>query len=80
MSLIVKTNAENYDKIIDFIKSNLSENIIYEILKDRIIFKILIEEFESKKTFLEILEKKMNELNVKSYSISMPSLCDALLR
>ena len=79
MSLIVKTNAENNDKIIDFIKSNLSENIIYEILKDRIIFKILIEEFESKKTFLEILEKNMNDLNVKSYSISMPSLSDALL-
>ena len=80
MSLIVKTYGEKQnDEIINFIKSNLSENIIYEILKDKIIFKILIKEFESKKTFLEILEKNMNDLKVKSYSISMPSLCDALL-
>ena len=80
ISLIVKTNSvDQNDKIINFIKSNLSESIIYEIIKDKIIFKILIEEFESNKTFLEILEKNMNELNIKSYSISMPSLYDALL-
>ena len=80
MNLIVKINREEQNNIIvDFIKSNLSENIIYEIIKDKIIFKILIEEFESKKTFLEILEKNMDNLNIKSYSISMPSLSDALL-
>ena len=89
MSLTVtkEENADN-DKIVEFIKS-LSKEIEYEILSEEIIFRIPVkddknEEKKLKKildipNFFNKFDENLNNLNIKSYSVSMPTLEDVFL-
>ena len=80
-------NADN-NQIIDFI-SNLAENVESEILSEEIIFKIPIKEediIENKvmkkinlQIFFEKFDENLENLNIKSYSVSMPTLEDVFL-
>ena len=89
MSLNVakKENADN-DKIVEFIKT-LSKDIEYEVLSEEIIFRIPVKDDknEEKKLrkildipeFFNKFDENLNNLNIKSYSVSMPTLEDVFL-
>ena len=89
MSLNVskEEDADN-ETIVEFVKT-LSNNIEYEILSEEIIFRIPIkddknEEKKLKKildipTFFKHFDENIDDLKVKSYSISMPTLEDVFL-
>ena len=89
MSLNVskEEDADN-ETIVDFVKS-LSENAEYEVLSEEIIFRIPIkddknEEKKLKKildipNFFKLFDENINNLKIKSYSISMPTLEDVFL-
>ena len=89
MSLNVskEEDADN-EKIVEFIKS-LANNIEYEVLSEEIIFRIPIkdnknEEKKLKKiidipNFFKNFDDNINNLKIKSYSISMPTLEDVFL-
>ena len=89
MSLNVskEEDADN-ETIVDFVKS-LSENAEYEVLSEEIIFRIPIkddknEEKKLKKildipNFFKMFDENINNLKIKSYSISMPTLEDVFL-
>ena len=83
---IFKEKFANDKKIIDFILKNINHSE-YEILFDEIMFKIPIKEFnESSKIqvfdiskFFDILDENLNDLQIKSYNVSMPTLEDVFL-
>ena len=80
-------NADN-NKIIDFI-STLAENVEIEILSEELIFKIPFKEenaIENKlikkinlQDFFAKFDDALENLNIKSYSVSMPTLEDVFL-
>ena len=76
------------DEIVDFMKT-LSYNLEYEILNDKIMFRIPVldchnEERKLRKCldiqkFFTNFDAKVNELKIKSYNVSMPNVEDAFL-
>ena len=89
MSLTVtkEEDADN-EQIIEFVKS-LSKNVEYEVLSEEILFRIPMkddknEEKKLKKildipTFFKNFDENINNLKIKSYRISMPTLEDVFL-
>ena len=78
---ITKKKEANNNEIIEFIKNNsgINENIEYEIFSEEILFKIPKDEnFFGKQLFNE-LDKNLDLLKIKSYSISMPTLEDVFI-
>jgi len=75
------TNSDN-NIIIDFIKNNSGYNldIEYEIFNEEICFKIPKEDnkFKGKEFFIK-LDENLQNLNIKSYSISMSTLEDVFI-
>jgi len=80
-------DADN-DKIVDFVTS-LAKNIEYEILSEEIMFRIPVKDDDNieKKlrknldipAFFQDLDDNIKDLNIKSYSVSMPTLEDVFL-
>jgi len=76
-------DADN-KKIVDFI-SSIAENVEYEILSEEIMFRIPVKDDENKlkkldiSNFFKILDQNINDLKIKSYSVSMPTLEDVFL-
>ncbi len=89
MSLnITKDIGADNDEIVDFMKT-LSNNLEYEILSEEIMFRIPVkdennEEHKLRKcldiqNFFTNFDANINELKIKSYSVSMPTLEDVFL-
>ena len=89
MSLnITKDIGADNDEIVDFMKT-LSQNLEYEILSEEIMFRIPVkdENNEEKKlkkcldiqNFFTNFDENINNLKIKSYSVSMPTLEDVFL-
>ena len=89
MSLnITKDVGANNDEIVDFMKT-LANNLEYEILSEEIMFRIPVkdENNEEKKlrkcldiqNFFTNFDENINNLKIKSYSVSMPTLEDVFL-
>ena len=79
---ITKKSEANNDTIINFIKNNSGKdlNIQFEIFNEEILFKIPRENnnFNGKDLFKK-LDTNLEELNIKSYSISMSTLEDVFI-
>ena len=89
MSLnVTKEEDADNEQIIEFVKS-LSKNVEYEVLSEEILFRIPMkddknEEKKLKKildipTFFKNFDENINNLKIKSYRISMPTLEDVFL-
>ena len=89
MSLnVTKDIGADNDEIVDFMKT-LSNNLEYEILSEEIMFRIPVKDDnnEEKKlrkcldiqNFFTNFDANINELKIKSYSVSMPTLEDVFL-
>ena len=86
MSLnVVKCEDANDDKIVDFIR-NLADNVEYEVLSEEIMFRIPIKNDDKMKKkpldlkiFFQIIDQNLENLEIKSYSVSMPTLEDVFL-
>ena len=83
MSLnITKEDDANNDMIVEFIK-NLAQNIEYEVLSEEIMFRIPVKDDNKKKldfpNFFRHLDDNLQNLKIKSYSVSMPTLEDVFL-
>ena len=89
MSLNISKDEDAEDeKIVEFI-TGLAENVEYEILSEEIMFRIPVKDddnFEKKlrkkvdiPTFFQELDKNLNNLNIRTYSVSMPTLEDVFL-
>ena len=89
MSLnITKDIGANNEEIVDFMKT-LSQNLEYEILSEEIMFRIPVKDDnnEEKKlrkcldiqNFFSNFDENMDNLKIKSYSVSMPTLEDVFL-
>ena len=88
MSLNV--NKDDYaqnNKIVNFVKK-LADNVQYEILSEEIMFRIPVyNETNNKKlkkkidiqNFFLSFDENINDLKIKSYSVSMPTLEDVFL-
>ena len=82
VNVIKEENADDV-KIISFVQ-NQAKNIKYEILSEEIMFRIPVkddensEKFEFSK-FFKNLDENINELKIKSYNVSMPTLEDVFL-
>ena len=90
MSLnVTKEDDADNDQIVDFI-TNLANNVEYEVLSEEIMFRIPVKKEEiidGKKikknidfsNFFNELDENIKNLNIKSYSVSMPTLEDVFL-
>ena len=88
MSLnVTKEDGADNDKIVNFVTS-LTKNIEYEVLSEEIMFRVPVKEenFENdipKKLdipkFFQTFDDNLNNLGIKSYSVSMPTLEDVFL-
>ena len=84
LNITKQSGAEN-DKIIDFVNENIGNNINIdnEIFNGEILFRIPKNGKDSNKynwsAFFEKLDEQCGELNIKSYSISMPTLEDVFI-
>ena len=83
MSLnITKEDDANNDTIVEFIK-NLAQNVEYEVLSEEIMFRIPVKDDNKKKldfpNFFKHLDNNLQNLKIKSYSVSMPTLEDVFL-
>ena len=89
MSLNISKDEDAEDeKIVEFI-TGLAENVEYEILSEEIMFRIPVKDddnFEKKlrkkvdiPTFFQELDKNLNNLKIRTYSVSMPTLEDVFL-
>ena len=84
MSLnISKDEYSNNNQIVDFVKK-LVKNVEYEILSEEIMFRIPVKDKRLKKCidipeFFQSLDENINNLKIKSYSVSMPTLEDVFL-
>ena len=79
---ITKKTEANNNEIISFIKNYYGQdlNIQFEIFNEEILFKIPKENNNFKgKEFFNLLDQKLQELNIKSYSISMSTLEDVFI-
>jgi ATP-binding cassette subfamily A (ABC1) protein 3 len=89
MSLnILKDEYADDKKIVEFVKT-LAKNVEYEILSEEIMFRIPVRDNNNidkkarKKVdipkFFQVFDKNLNDLKIKSYSASMPTLEDVFL-
>ena len=87
LNILKGDNADN-EKIVNFVKS-LAENIEYEILSEEIMFRIPVKDDDNaekklrKKVdipkFFQKFDENLENLKIKSYSASMPTLEDVFL-
>ena len=87
LNVSIEENADN-NKIVEFVTS-LAKNIEYEILSEEIMFRIPVKDDDNieKKLrknldipkFFQDLDDNISDLNIKSYSVSMPTLEDVFL-
>ena len=81
LNVTKKVEADN-NEIIQFIKNNAGDDlkIEYEIFNEEILFKMPKEDnnFNSKELFIK-LDQELENLNIKSYSISMSTLEDVFI-
>ena len=86
MSLnITKEENANSDKIIEFV-THLADGVEYEALSEEIMFRVPIKNEDNGKnkkldlkSFFQNFDKNIKNLNIQSYSASMPTLEDVFL-
>ena len=88
MSLnVTKEDDADNDKIVNFVTS-LANNIEYEVLSEEIMFRVPVKEEKNENEikkkldipkFFNAFDENLNNLRIKSYSVSMPTLEDVFL-
>ena len=86
LNITKKTEADN-EEIINFINNNIGKNIVIEneIFNEEILFRIPKKDNKSNiinydwSNFFEKLDEECDQLNIRNYSISMPSLEDVFI-